>query len=307
MTRLKNRPYRSHAEDAADVLTFLSTISQHPDFVADAFPGDFVWRNFRIPEGSVGDEISLWVQPGGQIAGMGSFLPPNELEITVDPALYGSPDEAEVIRRIIAWAQERYEASRNENAESLGLTLRADDLSTQGTITGLGFRFSGETRYASNFRTLDEPIPAPILPGGYEIVAMTDDADLTDRVELHREVWAPSKFTHEGYRMLRTAPVYRQDLDLAVRAPDGRYASYLIGWWDPIAKTGLLEPVGARAEYRRLGLTKALFQETLRRFQALGAIRAYVNSRAVDPPANALYRSAGFRRIAEWQWWTRGS
>ena len=105
--------------------------------------------------------------------------------------------------------------------------------------------------------------------------------------------------------MLRAAPMYRQDLDLAVRASDGRYASYLIGWWDPDAKLGLLEPVGARSSYRRLGLTKALIQETLRRFQELGADRAFVNSLANDVPSNALYRSAGFQRIAEWQSWSR--
>ena len=68
----------------------------------------------------------------------------------------------------------------------------------------------------------------------------------------------------------------------------------LIGWWDPDARLGLLEPVGARSSYRRLGLTKALIQETLRRFQELGADRGYVNSLAQDVASNALYRSAGY-------------
>jgi GNAT superfamily N-acetyltransferase len=304
VTTFTFRPYRSHAEDAQDVLAYLSGINQHPNVVADAHPGDFIWRRFRIAEARTSDEVALWTDANGRIVAMGWFNPPHEFEATIDPGYVGTPPEADLYQRIAAWAGERYQSGKQADTKPLGLTLRADDAVAQRAVAELGFRFSGETWFASNAQRLDGPVPVPSLPDGYRILAMTDDADLAERVELHRDVWAPSKFTLEGYRMLRTAPLYRSDLDLVVRAPDGRYASYLIAWWDPASRTGLLEPVGARSAFRRLGLTKALIQETLRRFQALGATRAYVNSRAVDPPANALYRSAGFHRIAEWQWWT---
>ena len=298
-------PYRGHAQDAARVTAFLSEINRHPRFVADYYAGDFIWRSFRAPEASSRESIALWEDASGQIAGIGFFDAPAELSYTIHPGLAGTPDEVEGVMDLIAWAEALSENGRKDGSTPLGVTVRTDQDAIQRGLSERGYRPAGDPTYAGNFRPLDDPIAAPDLPASFEIVAMTDEADLLDRVEIHREVWAPSKFTRETYSMLRSAPMYRQDLDLAMRAPDGRYASYLIGWWDPAAKSGLLEPVGARSSYRRLGLTKALIQETLRRFQELGADRAFVNSLANDIPSNALYRSAGFTRITEWQEWTR--
>jgi GNAT superfamily N-acetyltransferase len=251
------------------------------------------------------NEVALCHDNQNRVAAIGWFDPPCKYEMTIHPALYGTAAQAELIERISAWAEERYAGQSEPQDKPIGLTVNAGDAATQRVMAERGYHYSGESWFASNCRTLDSPLVTSELPDGYEIVAMTDNADLIDRVEVHRDVWAPSKFTLEGYRQLRQAPVYRPDLDLAVRAPDGRYASYLIAWWDPAAKSGLLEPVGARAEYRRLGLTGALIQEALIRLRDLGATRCYVNSMVSKAPANALYRSAGFHRIVDWQWWTK--
>jgi len=258
-----------------------------------------------MPEASSCDSVALWENASGQIAAIGFFDAPSELSFAIDPGIGDTPDEVGSMTELVAWAEALCENGRAAGGTPLGVTARTDQDAIQRMLSERGYRAAGDPTYAANFRRLDDPIAAPDLPAGFEIVAMTDAADLHDRVEIHREVWAPSKFTREVYTMLREAPVYRQDLDLAVRAPDGQFASYLIGWWDPDARSGLLEPVGARSAYRRLGLTKALIQETLRRFQELGADRASVNSVANDIPSNALYRSAGFTRVAAWQEWTR--
>lgn len=297
--------YRGHAHDASRVMAFLSEISRHPQFVADYYAGDFVWRSFRMPEASSCESIALWENASGQIAAVGFFDAPTEFSFAIDPGIAGTPDEIGGMTELVAWAEALYGNGGEAAGKPLGVTVRTDHEAIQRLLSERGYRATADPTYAANFRRLDDPIAAPDLPAGFEIVAMTDEADLLDRVEIHREVWAPSKFTRDVYDMLRAAPMYRQDLDLAVRTPDGRYASYLIGWWDPDAKSGLLEPVGARSAYRRLGLTNALIQETLRRFQELGADRAFVNSLANDIPSNGLYRSAGFARVATWQQWTR--
>ena len=299
------RSYRGHDQDAEIVLAFLTRINQHAAYVTDYHIGDFVWRTWRIPAASVGDSLAIWTDDAGQTVAIGWFDAPREFAMTLDPALFGTAAEAELVRQVAAWADVQYQRERGSDDRLLGLTVRRDDSASQAILAELGYAFSGETWYAGNFRTLAGPVPAPALPAGYRIETMEAGADLDDRVEIHREVWAPSKFTREAYDLIRDAPVYRADLDLVVRAPDGRYASYLIAWWDANARSGLLEPVGARPEFRRLGLTGALIQDALRRFSELGVTQVYVNSRAVDEPANALYRSAGFERIAEWQWWHR--
>jgi GNAT superfamily N-acetyltransferase len=300
-----HRHYRGHDLDAAVVLAFLSRISLHPRFVTDYHIGDFVWRTWRMPEATARDSLAIWTNETDRPVAIGWFDPPREFAMILDPALSGKADEAELIRRITSWADERYRSEQNAGDRPLGTNISRDDAANQTVLSQLGFEFSGETWHAGNFRPLNDSIPEPVLPAGYRFESMESGADLDDRVEIHREVWAPSKFTRAIYDQIRAAPVYRADLDLTVRAPDGRYASYLIGWWDPEAHSGLLEPVGARPEYRRQGLTAALINETLRRFQELGADRAFVNASADDVPSNELYRSVGFARVAEWQWWHR--
>jgi GNAT superfamily N-acetyltransferase len=300
------RPYRGHDVDAASVLRFLSDISRHPRYTFDYHPGDFVWQGFPGMQAPYADTMSIWEREPGEIVAVGWNGPPSEFTFSIDPALRGTSAGEELTRQMLSWAEDRYAAHSGAATKPIGLTVGSDDLDTQHVLAERGYRFSGDSPYAGNFRTLDEPIASPVLPTGFVFEPITDDADLAERVAIHRDVWAPSKFSLAGYEHLRQAPLYRQDLDLAVRASDGRYASYLIAWWDPDGRSGLLEPVGARAEYRRQGLTKALILEVLRRLQALGASRVYVNSAAKDEPSNALYRSVGFTRILEWQSWSRG-
>ena len=305
MTTYTMSPYRGHDQDAPAVLAFLSEISLHPRFIAEYHVGDFVWQGYRDVPTPWLDRLAIWRDSTGEIAAVAFFEDQNGIADIIHPALIGTADFDELFAQIVAWGEERHPVLRGDSTDLLGITTLDVDTDT-ALLERHGFRYSGKDLYAYHMQELDGPIPEPILPEGYEIVAMTDDADLVERVEIHREVWAPSKFTLEGYRRHRAAPIYRQDLDLVVRAPDGRYASYLIAWLDSEGHTGLFEPVGARSDYRRLGLTRALIYETLRRLRDLGATRAYVGSIAEEGPARALYRAAGFTTIGTWQWWQRG-
>lgn len=297
------RHYRNHDSDARSVIDFLSRISMHPQFVADYYVGDFVWQGYRVGGIGFDERLGIWQDPSGSIVGLCWLTPPNETSFTIDPILYGTPEERQIIFEMMDWTLLRLPDLRGDKTDPIGATVPEHDQNQAAIVAELGLVFSGETWYNANFRAIDIPIVVPALPAGFRIVEMDASADLVDRVEIHREVWNPSKFTMETYQLLRTAPVYRTDLDLAVLASDGRYASYLIGWHDPVARTLVLEPVGARPEFRRLGLSRALIMETLRRGQELGANRAYVNSEHSAEPANALYRSCGFETISGYQWW----
>ena len=58
---------------------------------------------------------------------------------------------------------------------------------------------------------------------------------------------------------------------------------------------GQIEPLGVRAEYRRLGLGQAILSEGLKRLQSRGAKQIYVQTDNYRDAAFKLYESAGFR------------
>jgi mycothiol synthase len=116
-------------------------------------------------------------------------------------------------------------------------------------------------------------------------------------VEMHREVWHPSKVTLEAYRRLRTAQGYDPRLDLVAVAPDGAFGSYCICWFDPGSGTGLFEPLGTRTTYRGEGFGKSVMYEGLRRLRELGAHTAFVIAFHDNNAARRLYESVGFETV----------
>jgi GNAT superfamily N-acetyltransferase len=95
--------------------------------------------------------------------------------------------------------------------------------------------------------------------------------------------------------MMQTWP-YRPDLDLGVRAPDGRIVASCTTWLDAANRVGLFEPVGVDPAFRRLGLSRAMCLAALKALSAAGANLATVKPRGdLDYPVpRQAYRSMGF-------------
>jgi ribosomal protein S18 acetylase RimI-like enzyme len=140
----------------------------------------------------------------------------------------------------------------------------------------------------------DAPEPPP-LPDGFCYRTVEAD-DLAERVEIHRDVWAPSRVTESSYANVQASWPYRASLDCVVEAPDGRLAAYCLLWPDDENGVGELEPVGVRDEFRRRGLGAAVCTFALRRWHEEGGRDAIVY--CVSEPACALYEAIGFRRHA---------
>jgi ribosomal protein S18 acetylase RimI-like enzyme len=144
-------------------------------------------------------------------------------------------------------------------------------------------------------RDLAEPPELPALPDGFRYRTI-EDADLAERVAVHRDVWAPSRVTEESYANVRNAWPYRSTLDCVIEAPGGRFAAYALLWPDDENGVGELEPVGVRDEFRRRGLGTAVCRFALRRWHEEGGRRAIVY--CMSDAACALYESIGFHRHA---------
>ena len=95
----------------------------------------------------------------------------------------------------------------------------------------------------------------PAVPDGYRLRTV-EPADLEQRVEIHRAVWAPSRVTAESFANVQAAWPYRRDLDCVVEAPDGSFAAYCLAWLDDANRVGEFEPVGTHPDYHRRGLAR---------------------------------------------------
>ena len=104
-------------------------------------------------------------------------------------------------------------------------------------------------------------------------------------------------------RFMQSAPNYRKDLNIAVEAPNGDFASYCGMWLEPRHAIAYVEPVATDPTYRRLGLGRAAVLEGVRRCGARGATVAYVGSaqefyRSLGVLSTSVHGSAAWRR--EW-------
>lgn len=176
--------------------------------------------------------------------------------------------------------------------EARGACAFDDDADALAALARHGFTRPEDRLHFTARAIPDAPEPTP-LPDGFRLRTV-EPGDLAERVAVHRDVWAPSRVTESSYANVTASWPYRASLDCVAEAPDGRIASYVLVWPDDENGVGLFEPVGTRAEFRRLGLGRAVCTYALRRMHEEGLREAIVC--CITDEACALYDSVGFRR-----------
>jgi mycothiol synthase len=271
-------------------------------------PGDVVWRLYQNLQTTPEDEYRIVTDARGDAVGLVELLAPDAFYIHMAD---GAADVAEVMRFASGQAMEELRSRPVGEGKEKPERFETEVLSIQpraaSILRDLGFIPAGEPNYRLNGQPLADDVPLPVLRNGATVRAVRNDrSDLQARVDLHREVWEPSKFTLEGYERLRGKPLYRPDLDLVVETTDGELAAYCIVWWDPVTRIGEFEPVGTAERFRGQGYAKAVLHEGMRRLRDLGATHAIVINAMGErwSPSQALYASAGFTPIATFERYT---
>jgi ribosomal protein S18 acetylase RimI-like enzyme len=262
----------------------------------DMHPGDLIWQRF-MHEDQIGrwpERVRLWERPDGELDGYAVLIEKSrELIPCLNPAVNA---DAELISDMIDWAEAHLEALGIDGEPRVSVFA---DGPTATVLGELGLGLADDPPMLLNQRSLDA-IPPLQLPERFQVRALEGEDEFEERVSVHREAFDPSRVTVEAYRRLRQAPGYDPELDLVCVAPDGAFASYCIAWYDPNTRLGEFEPVGARAAFRRQGLTRAVMSEGLRRLKERGATAAIVSCFASSEAACPLYESLGFREARRW-------
>jgi predicted N-acetyltransferase YhbS len=224
--------------------------------------------------------VRIW-EDGGRIAG---FVTP---EGDSEAHLQIHPEHRHVEQEMVAWVEANWPA---EQVVTWGC---GNDSFRRELLRGRGWEDHGVDGFTHR-RSLSNTIPGGSVAAGYTVrsVDLASPDDAAHRAAISRAVFGGDR-TAALTAVLRNAPTYRPDLDLAVIAPDGTFAANTTAWWDEANRHVEFEPVGTHPDHRRQRLASAVIAEGMRRAKALGATTAYVGS-GTDPAARALYASLGF-------------
>ncbi len=246
------------------------------------------------------EHIRLW-RDRGKLAAYAILGEDPSFDYQVAPEYAWSGIEVEALD----WAEARLSELRKRDAKQWSGVFvsgaRQDDAKRIAFLEQRGFRYSGEFAEVNMLRSLEEPIPAPVFPAGYQVRSLADDpGELSSRAAAYREVWLPwsdGNVSDEDYVRFTRLPGYDRDLDIVAVAPDGTVAALANGWIDPVNRIGEFDSVSTRPAYRRTGLMKAILLEGLRRLKERGMNRACVSTGVTTTPALRLYESVGFKVV----------
>ncbi len=97
---------------------------------------------------------------------------------------------------------------------------------------------------------------------------------------------------------LEQTSLYRPDLDLVVLDGD-EAAAYGLFWFDPVTRTGLVEPMRTEDHHQRRGLARHVLTSGLDRLATAGAERIKICFDPDNPGAAHLYLDVGFEPAKE--------
>jgi ribosomal protein S18 acetylase RimI-like enzyme len=321
-TTARARPFRSGDGGDAGALLDLVTANAAARGALRTYlmNSDLAWQYpGSVPE----DNVRLWWQ-GDRLLAYAWFQPPDELKFdlrTTADALAAVPGGQALFGDILRWALGRrldfeghypfyldlesmtqWRAALEHPATHplaanryLFTTALDDDQERRAWLAESGF---AATRHFEPImvRSLEGPLRSPAPPAGFR-VRHVEEADLEQRVALHRAAWAPaSGFDLARYLEIRAMrEVFDPEFDLVAVAPDGTLASYTIAWRDDVSSIGSIEPFGTRPEFRGTRASEAVMHEALRRLAAKGMTEARVYTAGFNRPAQRLYERCGFQ------------
>jgi predicted N-acetyltransferase YhbS len=212
--------------------------------------------------------------------------PPGHLEFLADP------DRVDIAASVMDWFEE------TTAPEDRACIVMSGDINTATELQRRGYSPASTGPYFLRLIRDLADLPAPITPPDYTIRHVRP-GQAAQRAAVHRAGWSDfnSDLPAEDYAHLMQTYPYRPELDLVVAAPDDTWVASALGWYDPVNRVGLVEPVSCVPAHRRRGLATALNIALLHAFTDHGATTAVILPRGDDayPAPRVLYEAIGYQ------------
>lgn len=219
------------------------------------------------------------------------------LAMLVHPSVRGR-----VEGEVLGWAAETV---RRDGGAELWALCRDDDRFGCELLEEQGFAV-GDTELRMG-RSLDLPVPDPIVPQGFRIRGLNPDRELDDWLAMYAETIGEREHALRKWRAIRAEPDYEPGLDLVAVAPDGGLAGACTCIIARVEaehdrrndrlSVGRTEPIMVRASYRRRGIGSALVLTGLRLLQVRGMDLAMLTTEPDNIAAHRIYESLGYRTL----------
>ncbi|MEI2690970.1 MAG: GNAT family N-acetyltransferase [Anaerolineae bacterium] len=202
--------------------------------------------------------------------------------VALDPMVQpGLPPE-----RIVGTMERGLVLAQASGFATVGLEVDPADVVLPAVLAAHGFRVSGRG-YVESWLPAEARPPVSALATGYRLMGRDERAAAAYHLVARNGVAVEER--------LRQTSLYRPDLDLAVLDPTGEVAAYGLFWFDPVSRTGLVEPMRTEDAHQRRGLARHILTAGIDRLAAAGATRIKICFEPDNVAARDLYLHAGFR------------
>ena len=270
------------------------------------------WTALGGPGADWPRRIRLW-EIGDELVAFGWFKPPRELEWFVADRV-PSDERRAILDELFDWHAAAARAGLADTATRPPGDAGSDPRDLQ-TWAGDGWPeaaelevrgwIRGDVLLSQYHQPLDRELDPPRVPDGYVLRTMRGPDDIAARVEVHRAAFVPSALSVEKYELLVRQPHYAFGRDVVIEGPGGSFAAFALCWADDVGSIGEFEPVGVHPDHQRRGLGRVVMRHGLRLLREAGLRDVIVFSLGSNAASEALYRSAGFDRVATHRAWTK--
>ncbi len=216
----------------------------------------------------------------------------------VSVAEYGRDDEC-IITPVedpdaVQWVLGRLLARHGELGLGLSFEIAAAAQWLRSVFGAAGLHEQLKTGYEFEF-DLSEPTEPGSIPDGFTIESLKDDraADYAGIAECIKLAFDTDHDVETVLASLESNPLFRLELSVFARSPEGRIAAYCRGTLDPVNGVCGIDPVCTHPDFGRMGLGRAVVQACLQTQRELGGRFSYIGSDKEPAPGAYLYQSLG--------------
>ena len=209
-------------------------------------------------------------------------------------------------REIVGAVIEALDARRSDDGVGLRLTVSESATWLVPVFEQFGFTETPRTSIEWEYLLADMPDTSK-LPEGFtvETLSYEQGVDYAGIAECIKRAFDTDRDVQATLVSLEANPMFRPDLSVFVRSPDGRVAAYCRGTVDPLNGVAAIDPVCTHPDFGRMGLGKAVVQACFRAQRDLGGRFSYIGSAPEPAPSTNLYRSLGPSSRNDFSTWSR--